>query len=259
MDDLRFYIEAILFASPTPLSELRITELLEQGVGAKTNRGEVPSIIDALNKHYEESSSSFRIKKWGGGFQFATVRDADDAIRPLFVDQGEKRMTRALIESLAIVAYKQPVTKPELDNIRGVDSTYGVRKLLDSGFITICGRGEGVGQPLLYGTTQRFLEEFGISGIEELPKMKEVEDILRDPEFTEHAATIQETMTELEEDQSDPMTSGLEVDPSGNLIEEDELESKKEGIGLADEDSEQQVQLDEPDQLENPDQPSDEA
>lgn len=104
-------------------------------------------------------------------------------IRALYEDHRPKKLSRTLMETLAIVAYSQPTTKPEVDFVRGVDSDYAVRKLLELGLIDIVGRSDAIGRPLLYGTSERFLEQFGLSQLEALPKLKEVEELLGDPAF----------------------------------------------------------------------------
>jgi len=228
MSDFKFFVEAVLFASSTPLSEKRLSELLEQGVGVKTGSGEISASIEELNESYEKQGRSFRINKWAGGFQFATVREADDAIRPLFEEGGVRRLSRALMESLAVVSYNQPVTKPEIDNVRGVDSSYAVGKLLDTGFITISGRGEGVGNPLLYSTTDKFLEEFGLNALEDLPKIKEVEDLLRDPEYSDQAASLNEALTSLEQDRLEQTETDAQENPINEITEVEGQEESTE-------------------------------
>ena len=106
-----------------------------------------------------------------------------------------KKRTRALVETLAVVAYKQPVSKPEIDHVRGVNADYALRQLLERELVTVVGRSEGVGRPLLYGTTEHFLDAFGLGTLEELPRPREVEELLADPAFSRERAVL---MTEME-------------------------------------------------------------
>ncbi len=100
-----------------------------------------------------------------------------------------------MLETLAVIAYKQPVTKPEVDHVRGVGSDYALRQLLERDFVAISGRGEGVGRPLLYATTDRFLDQFGLAHLGELPSTREIEEILSDPSFTKERARLLAEMT----------------------------------------------------------------
>jgi segregation and condensation protein B len=139
--------------------------------------------IERLNAYYEETGRAFRIKHWGGGIRMASHPQYARFIRALYDEHRPKKLSRTLMETLSIIAYGQPTTKPEIDFVRGVDSDYAVRKLLEIGLIDIVGRSDSIGRPLLYGTSDRFLEQFGLSSLEALPKLREVEELLGDPAF----------------------------------------------------------------------------
>ena len=111
-------------------------------------------------------------------------------MRALFEDDAAQRLSRSLLETLAVIAYKQPVTRPEVDHVRGVNSDYAIRQLLERDFVTIDGRGGGVGRPLLYATTDRFLDQFGLDSLSALPAPREIEDILADPAFNRERAKL---------------------------------------------------------------------
>jgi segregation and condensation protein B len=109
----------------------------------------------------------------------------------VFLDQKRsRRLSRSLLETLAVVAYKQPVTKPEVDFVRGVDSDYGLRKLMELDMVDVVGRSDAVGRPLLYGTSNTFLEKFGLRSLKDLPNLREVEEILNDPAFNTEKARL---------------------------------------------------------------------
>ena len=177
-------IEAIAFATeePFPLKKIaRIYAELQQ-VRAPSEK-QLVNAVEKLNADYEETGRAFRVKLWGGGVRMVSHPHYARFIRALYEDHRPKKLSRTLMETLAIIAYSQPTTKPEVDFVRGVDSDYAVRKLLELGLIDIVGRSEAIGRPLLYGTSERFLEQFGLSQLEALPKLKEVEELLGDPAF----------------------------------------------------------------------------
>ena len=116
-------------------------------------------------------------------------------VRALFEGEDEKRLSRSLLETLAVIAYKQPVTKPEIDHVRGVGSDYALRQLMERDFVAISGRGEGVGRPLLYATSERFLDQFGLADLGDLPSTREIEEILSDPSFNKERARLLADLT----------------------------------------------------------------
>ena len=119
-----------------------------------------------------------------------TTEDVAAYLKVYFRSDRRQKLTRSLMETLAILCYKQPATKPEIDYVRGVDSDYALRRLLDMGLIAVLERSDAVGRPLLYGTTPRFLEEFGLSGLDQLPNLREIEELLGDPSFSQARASL---------------------------------------------------------------------
>lgn len=181
---LEAVIETLAFAAEDPIPVKRIARIYAEMQGVKLPSGkEMEAAIDRINADYEESGRAFRIKNWGGGIRMASHPQYARFIRALYEEHRPKKLSRTLMETLAIISYSQPTTKPEIDFVRGVDSDYAVRKLLEIGLIDIVGRSESIGRPLLYGTSERFLEQFGLSSLEALPKLREVEELLGDPAF----------------------------------------------------------------------------
>ena len=170
-------VEALLFASDIPLSPEKISSLLE-----KIAPGEAEQVIDDLNKKYEQQNSSFSIRKVGGGYQMYTLPDFGPWIEKLLSVRKTQKLSPAALEALAIIAYKQPVVKSEVEHIRGVDSDWVVRGLLEKNLITIVGRKSGLGRPLLYGTTSEFLSYFGLNSVSDLPKIEELEELMKEKE-----------------------------------------------------------------------------
>lgn len=167
-------IEALILASPEPLARRKIVDLLEQATPSV-----VAQSVAELNNRYMEAGSSFRIREIAGGYQFHIVPEFAGFVQEMFTRRRKMRLTRASLETLAIVAYRQPVTKVDIEHIRGVASDGVLRNLLEKGLIAIKGRANTVGKPLQYGTTDEFLQFFGLSSLTELPKMAEIEEMIR--------------------------------------------------------------------------------
>jgi len=162
-------LEALLFASEEPLAPPRLAQL----TGAR--KGEVLEAIDRLNVFYAESGRAFRIAPLAGGFQLVTTPEHAARVGQLHRDKSPAKLSRAALETLAIVAFKQPVTRAEVDSIRGVSASDGViRHLLERGLVRIAGRAEAPGRPLLYGTTREFLGRFGLHALGDLPRSDEL-------------------------------------------------------------------------------------
>jgi segregation and condensation protein B len=163
-------VEAVLFASDAPLPLSKIVSVL--GVGsARDVRGH----IKALNEKYERTGASFRIEQIASGYQMLTLPVYNTWIRRLKQSKQDSRLSQAAMETLAVVAYKQPVVRADIEAIRGVSGGEMLNRLRELGLIKIVGRAEDVGRPMLYGTTRRFLEVFGLSGLEDLPSVEEMQ------------------------------------------------------------------------------------
>lgn len=198
---LDFAVEALVFASDVPLRAEDVARAVGEVTGADVAPEAVAASVDRLNGGHEAAGRAFRIHAWGGGYRMATVDAAAPFLRVLFAQEDERRISRSLLETLAVVAYRQPVTKPEVDHVRGVGSDYALRSLLEKDFVAIAGRSESVGRPLLYGTTERFLDQFGLGSLDDLPRPREIDELLADPQFARERADL---------------LSGLGPDPSGS-------------------------------------------
>ncbi|MDB5035892.1 MAG: scpB [Chlorobi bacterium] len=142
------------------------------------------ALIDELNGEYLETGRAFRIIEVAGGFQFATVRDYGEWVALLSKEKSRRRLSPAALETLAIIAYRQPASKPEIESIRGVNCDQVLVNLMEKNLIAISGRSEGVGRPLLYSTTDDFLRSFGLKGIGDLPKLREIEELMEEDAFS---------------------------------------------------------------------------
>jgi len=166
-------VEALILASPDPLPAKRITGVLEELTPSRVSRA-----VADLNTAYATAGSSFRIREIAGGYQFYVLPEYEGVVENLFTRRRQVRLSRAALETVAIVAYRQPTTKVDVEHIRGVASDGVIRTLLERGLIRITGRAESVGKPLQYGTTDEFLKYFGLASLGDLPKMSEIEEMI---------------------------------------------------------------------------------
>lgn len=183
--------EAIIFAADEPVSPGRIAEIIAEVTGwSEVTPDDVDETVDELNEEYAADDRALEIHEWGGGYRMATRSSLSPFVKTLFVGEQETSLSRSLMETLAVIAYRQPVTRPEVDFIRGVNSDYGIRKLLEMGLVDVKGRADSLGRPLLYETTPLFLEQFGLQTLDDLPTLREVEELLDDPAFDEERAKL---------------------------------------------------------------------
>jgi segregation and condensation protein B len=171
-------IEALIFASDEEISVKEIKEILD-GFKIDVNAKEIEGVIEELNTDYDNNKNAFEIIKIAGGYIYATKKKYAHFLGKLAAETQKKKLSQSAIETLAIIAYKQPITRSEIEFIRGVNVDYIVNSLLERDLITIKGRADGPGRPILYGTTASFLRVLGLSSLDDLPKLKEINEILR--------------------------------------------------------------------------------
>lgn len=175
MEKLHLYIESLIFASEQAITVSDIKATLKDVLDISYNESQIIEAIDVLMKRYENEAFSMEIVAINEGYQFMSKGAYHDVISSLLRLLSNKKLSKAALETLSIIAYKQPVSKTEMESIRGVNCDYTVQKLLEKELVEIVGRADGPGRPLLYGTSNKFMNYFGIKSIKELPKMKEVE------------------------------------------------------------------------------------
>ncbi|MFA5779590.1 MAG: SMC-Scp complex subunit ScpB [Elusimicrobiota bacterium] len=166
--ELKKIIEALLFASQGPLKIETIIEITEKSAA------EVNQAISELKNAYEEKQSPIQIIEIAGGWQFSTKRDFAPFIRKLFKEETTLKLSSSALETLAIVAYKQPITRAEIEQVRGVEVIAVLKTLVEKNLVRTCGKKDTVGTPFLYGTTQQFLIYFGLKSTDELPSLEEI-------------------------------------------------------------------------------------
>jgi segregation and condensation protein B len=202
MDMLKQHIEAIIFTSEQPTTIKDIQECLKTTYGWEILNEEIESELNAIVEKYTADMFSFELVAIAGGWHFMTKKDYYPTVATYLHQRSRKRLSTSAMETLAIIAYKQPITKTEVENIRGVNCDHTVQKLLEKELIVISGRQDGPGKPLLYKTSPLFMDYFGINSPKDLPKLKEIE-------ATEDESSIG-SAPELEE------VAVAEVNPSDN-------------------------------------------
>lgn len=163
-------VEALLFAVHEPISLRKISEAIEG-----TDTKQIKEIIQQLREEYDGHGRAFQIEEIANGFQLLSRPEYHEWISKVRKKTGEVKLSQAAIETLAIIAYKQPIIRADIEAIRGVQSGQMIRTLIEKGLVKITGRDEALGRPLLYGTTKMFLEHFGLKSIKDLPKVEELE------------------------------------------------------------------------------------
>ncbi len=181
-ENKRQIIEALIFASDEPLTVKQIQTIMGSseytGLRFRIKEEEMLETIRSINEEYAQTNRPFRIIHIAGGYQCATQPEFADWLGRMIKEKSKRKLSQSVLESLSVIAYKQPVTKSELEAIRGVNADYAIHKLLERGLITIVGRAATPGRPLLYGTTNDFLKHFGINDLADLPKPREIDEIL---------------------------------------------------------------------------------
>jgi segregation and condensation protein B len=172
INELRAALEAILFVSNEPVS----LDSLAETLGAE--REEISKELDELKRVLDANIGGFTLEQTAGGWRLATRPEHESVLKKYFARKGESRLSIAALETLAIVAYRQPVTAPEISDIRGVNSTAVIRTLLERHLIRVAGRKNVVGAPFLYRTTREFLIHFGLNDIRDLPRLEEFGDLI---------------------------------------------------------------------------------
>ena len=233
------HIEALIFASEKPLSVLEVTDLLNNAFGFmedKISLDQVEAAMEGVVEKYNSEFYPFEVVQSGGGWQFLTKKDYHKTVAQLNGDKFMKRLSAAALETLAIIAYKQPVTKGEIEAIRGVSADYAVQKLLEKDLVIISGRNEKLpGHPLVYATSKSFMDYFGINSSDDLPKIKEVlaEQLVEPTPASEMNEEVETNAKNSEEQEEDMENIPLAVTELGELIENkiEEREESREEIG----------------------------
>lgn len=239
------HIEALIFSSDRPLTTLELTDLVNNALGFIEDRAtldQTEAAIEAIKEKYAAEFYPFEVRESGGGYQFLTKKDYYKTVAQINGDKFLKRLSTAALETLAIIAYKQPITKGEVESIRGVSCDYTVQKLLEKELIIITGRNEKLpGHPLVYATSRSFMDYFGINSSDELPKIKEVISA----DLVNPTGVLSDTLHVAGEEDELLEADNLMVTPDGSLVEQAEESTST--------DTPSDLENDAPDQSEEPD------
>lgn len=170
------HIESLIFTADAPITLEEIGSVLEESFGMAFNAEELENVVQELKTRYQKEEYAFEIVEIAEGYQFLTKGAYFQTVGTLLKQKTRKRLSRAALETLAIIAYKQPVSKSDLEKIRGVNCDYAIQKLLEKELVTIAGRSEGPGRPLLYGAGEKFMNYFGLKSMKDLPQPKEFKE-----------------------------------------------------------------------------------
>ncbi|MFM8851480.1 MAG: SMC-Scp complex subunit ScpB [Cytophagales bacterium] len=173
MDFLQNHIEALVFCSPTATKVADLKACLSEMFNADVPETDIEAALQRIDQKFQSEDFSFQLNKSAGGYQFLTKPAYQTSIGIMLKQQSKKRLSTSAMETLSIIAYKQPISKTEVENIRGVNCDYAMQKLLDKSLIEIQGKADTIGRPILYGTSPKFMEYFGINDISELPTPKD--------------------------------------------------------------------------------------
>jgi len=173
LDYLANHIEALIFCSSKPITKKDIHSTLVEMFETDVPEKDIESALERISDRYKADDYAFEVVHSGGGFQFLTKPAYQSSIGILLKQQSKRRLSTSALETLSIIAYKQPITKAEIEQIRGVNCDYSVQKLLEKNLIEITGKSDSVGRPLIYGTSEKFMDYFGINTLSELPAPKD--------------------------------------------------------------------------------------
>lgn len=216
--------EALIFAADEPISARHIARVFSEVSGQpEPGQKDIDDVVEAINGIYELTDRSLRIQRWAGGYRMATTARQMPFLRAYFKNNRLKKLSRSLMETIAILAYRQPATRSDIEFVRGVDCDYALRKLMEFGLVDVVGRSQKIGRALLYGPTDKFLELFGLNTLSDLPNLRELEDLLDDPAFQkERAKALMTTGLQMLDLHSPAEDSGADILNSNDESPEEE-------------------------------------
>jgi segregation and condensation protein B len=175
IDQLILHVEALIFSSERPITQSELVEYISQSLEMTIENEKMITCIEAVREKYESEFYPFQLKEIGGGYQFLTKKEFHHTVLQLNGDKHIKKLSASAMETLAIIAYKQPITKSDIEFIRGVSADYSIHKLLEKELIVIIGRNEdAIGKPLLYSVSKHFMDYLGINSPSQLPQLKDI-------------------------------------------------------------------------------------
>lgn len=254
------HIEALIFASEKPLTSIELVDLVNNALGFIEDRAtleQIEAAVDGIREKYATEFYPFEVRQSGGGWQFLTKGTFHKTIAQLNGDKFLKRLSAAAMETLAIVAYKQPITKGEIESIRGVNCDYVIQKLLEKELVIITGRNEELpGKPLIYATSKSFMDYFGINSADDLPKIKEVlaEQIVEPTLVNAEHFEVEGESKLLVGENGELQTAQEEAAPANETITDTGEEVPEQTEAAAEEESPAGEEISEPEENDTPEQ-----
>ncbi len=220
MQLLKQHIEALIFVAEQNITIEEIQTSLRTAYSWELSKQDIQDVLAELKEQYSNDEYSFELIEIADGYQFLTKKAYHTAVNTLLQIKAKKRLSTAALETLAIIAYKQPISKSEMEHIRGVSCDYSIQKLLEKELIVIQGKSDGPGKPLIYATSKSFMDHFGLKSVKDLPKLKDLHmaeneigtpvDLLDSMMSQEHEATMENLVNAAEEVMDIPLTEELE-------------------------------------------------
>ena len=174
MKDILLNIEAIIFTSAEGISQKDLREVLQEALSIEISKVELAEFIGKLKAKYESDDYAWTLISINDNLQFLTKAEFHESVNQLQVHKERKKLSQSALETLAIIAYRQPITKLEVEQIRGVNCDYSIQRLLDKGMVQIAGKSDSIGKPLLYATSSEFMNHFGLTSTKDLPQLKDI-------------------------------------------------------------------------------------
>jgi segregation and condensation protein B len=201
LEQLILHVEALIFASERPITQIELTEYIGQSLEMVIENERIGACIEAVREKYETDFYPFHLREIGGGYQFLTKKDYHKTVLQLNGDKHIKKLSASAMETLAIIAYKQPIAKSDIEFIRGVSADYSIQKLLEKELVVIVGRNEeAVGKPLLYSVSRNFMDYLGINSPTQLPQLKDINiDMVLPSNASEAQVAVQDTTVMVDE------------------------------------------------------------
>ena len=168
------HIEALVFCSPKPINISEMYRCLKEMFDSKISKENIEESLNIIERKFKNDDFSMELIYSGGGYQFLTKPTYQASVGMLLKQQSKRRLSNSALEALSIIAYRQPVTKNEIEQVRGVNCDYTVQRLLEKELIEITGKSDRIGRPLLYSTSKKFMDYFGINSLKELPTLKDI-------------------------------------------------------------------------------------
>jgi segregation and condensation protein B len=214
LEQIQKHIEALIFASEQSIAAADLLTLVNHSLSLTLTEEEIASQIETIKEKYTSDDFVYELVEISNGFQFLSKKEYHELLNQLIIHREKKKLSTAAMETLAIIAYKQPITKSEIELIRGVNCDYSVQKLLEKDLIAISGRSSGPGKPILYETSQSFMDHFGLRNQKDLPQLKDIQSLENsinpeDSNVGEYETISTEEALEIEhrEDDTEPITT----------------------------------------------------